>query len=476
VGFPPRDPRAREETTMADEKVDGTVPDVNPKAHPLARRGVLGATAAALGAAATALAADPPADPIAKVANVAGSDRVKVGLVGCGGRGSGAAMQAMNADPGMVLWALADPFPDRVQSGANVLARAVDEHVQKDASYKERFNCPPERQFTGLDGYQAVIDSCDVVLLAAPPAFRPAHLRDAVKAGRHVFCEKPMAVDPAGLRSIRDTVKLATEKDLNLVAGFCWRYSARERDIYDRLHYGAIGPVRAAYTTYNAAGFRGEVPRQPGWSDMEYCIRNWPYYTWLSGDHIAEQAVHALDKIAWAMKDVPPTRVLCTGGREVRPDVPVGNNIYDHFAATFEYADGARGFHMCRHFPGCANDNSDYIMGANGYAIVNGWSDRHEIVTDGKVWKSEAKKNDMYQQEHDELFAAIRAGKPINDGVRMTNSTAMAIMARMSAYTGQEVTWEQVWESKEDLAPPSWEFGPALPPQPIAVPGKTKLI
>ena len=156
--------------------------------------------------------------------------------------------------------------------------------------------------------------------------------------------------------------------------------------------------------------------------------------------------------------------------------MPLGNNIYDHFGATFEYADGSRGFHMCRHFPNCGNDNSDYIMGANGYASVSGFQDRHEIVTDGKVWQSEAKKNDMYQQEHDELFAAIRAGKPLNDGVRMTNSTAMAIMARMSAYTGQDVTWDQVWESKEDLAPPSWEFGPALPPQPIAVPGKTKLI
>ena len=431
----------------------------------VSRRGFVAATAAA-GAMVS----------IARGANVAGSDRLKVGLVGAGGRGSGAASQAMSADPGVVLWSIADPFPDRAESGAGILQRVVEEKASTDPTWSQRFDVAADRRFTGLEGYRKLIDCCDVVLLASPPAFRPMHLKAAVEAGKQIFCEKPMAVDSAGLRSIRDTVKLATEKDLNLVAGFCWRYSARERDIYDRIHYGAIGPVRAVYTTYNAAGFRGEVPRQQGWSDLEYYIRNWQYYTWLSGDHIAEQAVHSLDKIAWAMKDVPPTRVVCTGGREVRPDVPTGNNIFDHFGATFEYADGSRGFHMCRHFPNCANDNSDYIMGANGYAIVNGWKDQHEIVTDGKTWQSEVKKNDMYQQEHDELFAAIRSGKPINNGVRMTNSTAMAIMARMSAYTGQEVTWDQVWDSKEDLAPPSWEFGPALPPQPIAVPGKTKLV
>ncbi|MBM3953493.1 MAG: Gfo/Idh/MocA family oxidoreductase [Planctomycetes bacterium] len=448
----------------------------------VSRRGALGVVAATVGTAATVLAADSPAadspaaDPIAKVANVAGSDRVKVGLVGCGGRGSGAALQAMNADPGMVLWALADPFPDRVQSGANVLARAVEEKVQKDAAYKERFNCPPERQFTGLDGYQAVIDSCDVVLLASPPAFRPAHLAEAVKAGRHVFCEKPMAVDAAGLRSVRDTVALSKKGDRSLVAGFCWRYSARERDVYRRIHEGAIGPVRATYTTYNAAGFRGENPRQPDWSDLEYYIRNWPYYTWLSGDHIVEQAVHAIDKIAWAMADEPPLSVTCTGGREVRPDVPVGNNIFDHFGATFEYSGGRRGFHMCRHFPGAANDNSDFVIGATGHALVNGFGGVHKIVLGGTTWESEVERNDMYQQEHDELFKSIRDGKPLNDGDRMTNSTAMAIMARMSAYTGQPVTWEQLWASKEDLAPPTWEFGPVIPPTPIAVPGKTKLV
>ena len=436
----------------------------------VSRRGFVAAATVA-GAAATVLA-----DPIARMAHAAGSDRLKVGLVGCGGRGTGAASQAISADPGVVLWAMADALADRVRAGASLLGRTFEEKAKDDAAFQTRFDCPTERQFTGFDSYKQVIDACDVVLLAAPPAFRPLHLKAAVEAGRQIFCEKPMAVDAAGLRSLRDTVKVATEKQLALVSGFCWRYAARERDVYKRIHEGAIGPVRSAYTTYNSPGFRGELPRRPDWSDMEYCLRNWQYYTWLSGDHIVEQAVHSIDRLAWAMNDEMPVSVNCTAGREVRSDAPKGNNIFDHFTAAFEYADGRRCFHMCRHFPGAASDNSDYIVGAKGTATVNGSQNTQQTVVDGMTWQSEAPKNDMYQQEHDELFASIRSGRPINDGERMTNSTAMAIMARMSGYTGQPVTWQQLWESKEDLAPTAWDFSAAPPPSPIAVPGRTKLV
>ena len=436
----------------------------------VSRRGFV-ATAAAASTTVAVLS-----DSVGRVAHAAGSDRLKVGLVGCGGRGSGAAMQAMHADPGVVLWALADPFADRLKSGAGVLGRAVADEAQKDASFTDRFDCPPERQFTGLDGYKDLIACCDVVLLAAPPAFRPLHLKAAVEAGKHIFCEKPMAVDAAGLRSVRESAAVAIEKKLSLVAGFCWRYATRERDVFKRIHDGGIGQVRAAYTTYNASGFRGETPRNPEWSDMEYYIRNWQYYTWLSGDHIVEQAVHSIDRLAWAMDDEMPVSVLCTGGREMRPDVPLGNNIYDHFVAAFHYADGRRGFHMCRHFPGAANENADYVIGTTGTATINGFANQQEMVTNGTRWQSNVPKNDMYQQEHNELFASIRSGKPIHDGERMTNSTAMAIMARMSAYTGQSVTWAHLWDSKEDLAPPAWKLGPMPAMAPVAVPGKTKLI
>ena len=448
--------------------------DVRPQTHQatgqLSRRGFV-AAAGAVGMAAGVLA-----DPIARTAHAAGSDRLKVGLVGCGGRGTGAASQAISADPGVVLWAVADAFADRAQAGASLLGRTVEEKAKDDASFTTRFDCPLDRQFAGLDSYKQLMDACDVVLLTAPPAFRPLHLKAAVEAGKQIFCEKPMAVDATGLRSLRETVQLATEKHLSLVSGFCWRYASRERDVFKRIHAGAIGPVRSVYTNYNAAGFRGETPRKPEWSDMEYCLRNWPYYTWLSGDHIVEQAVHSIDRLAWAMNDELPVSVNCTAGREVRADVPVGNNIFDHFMAVYEYADGRRGFHMCRHFPGAASDNSDYIVGTTGTATVNGFQNTQQTVVNGDVWQSEAPKNDMYQQEHDELFASIRSGNPINDGVRMTNSTAMAIMARMSGYTGQPVTWQQLWDSTEDLAPAAWNLTASPPPSPIAVPGKTKLI
>ncbi|NBW87102.1 MAG: hypothetical protein EBR23_09810, partial [Planctomycetia bacterium] len=275
-------------------------------------------------AAAGVAAAGVLADPVARAAHAAGSDRLKIGLVGCGGRGTGAATNAIAADPGVVLWALADAFPDHVKSAAGVLGRAVEERAGRDASFRQRFDCPEERQFSGLESYKQLLDACDVVLLATPPGFRPTHLRAAVEAGRQVFCEKPMAVDAAGLRSVRDSVAIATERGLAVVSGFCWRYAHRERDVFQRIHDGAIGPVRAAYTTYNAAGFRGEVPRRPEWSDLEYYVRNWPYYTFLSGDHIVEQAVHSLDRLAWAMNDeiyydldlLPEARVLATVGTD----------------------------------------------------------------------------------------------------------------------------------------------------------------
>jgi myo-inositol 2-dehydrogenase/D-chiro-inositol 1-dehydrogenase len=442
-------------------------PFPSPTSTGVSRRGFT-ASVGAIAAAGTFV------DPVARMAHGAESGILKVGIVGCGGRGSGAAVQAMSADPGNVLHAIADPFPDKLESGANILGRAAEEKAKKDPQFAKRFDCPADRRFPGLDGYKRLIDCCDVVLLATPPAFRPMHLRAAVEAGKHVFCEKPVAVDPAGLRHVAESVEIAKRNKRSLVSGFCWRYHTRMRDVFKRIAEGAMGPVRSAYTTYNAAGWRGEVPKKPDWSDMEYQIRNWQYYTWLSGDHIAEQAVHSLDRLIWAFGDEMPVSVLCTGGRELRGDRPVGNNVFDHFVAAYEWADGRRGFHMCRHFPNCASDNSDYITGADGTAVVNGFANLQRIVTPGGTWDSEAEKNDMYQQEHDDLFGSIRAGTPINDGSILLNATALAIMARMSAYTGQPVTLEQLENSKESLVPDPLALDAAPPATPVAVPGRTK--
>jgi predicted dehydrogenase len=395
------------------------------------------------------------------------SDTLRIGLIGCGGRGSGAASQALTADKNVALVAMGDAFEDRLQTSLKNLR----------TSHAEKVTVTPQKCFVGLDAYQKVIDSgVDVVILATPPGFRPAHLKAAVAAGKHVFCEKPMATDAPGVRSVLATAEEAKQKNLSLVAGFCYRYNNGVRAIMQQVHDGAIGEMRALYTTYNTGYVWSPFPRQPDWTDMKYQIKNWYYYTWLSGDHIAEQAVHSIDKMAWAMKDVPPLKCVAHGGRQVRTGPEFGN-IFDHFSVVYDYPNGVRGFHFSRQQNGCFNDNSDYFMGSDGVAhIVRAFSG--PFVVKGKTnWRfKEDKPTDMYQNEHDELFASIRSGKPINDGVRMAHSTLLAIMGRMAAYTGQEVTWEQALNSKEDLSPSQISWDTPVSVLPVAMPGETKLV
>ena len=388
---------------------------------------------------------------------------ISVGLIGCGGRGTGAALQALRAEPGtVVLTAMADVFPERIDSSL----AALRQELGPDAD--ARLQVAPEQRFTGFEGAARVTASdVHVVLLATPPHFRPAHLRAAIEAGKHVFTEKPMAVDVPGVRSVLETAGLARGKGLSLVAGFCWRYSAGHRELYGRVHDGALGDIRCVYSTYNAVPL-GTHPRQPGWSDMEWQLRNWQTFTWLSGDHITEQAVHSLDKQAWTFGDVPPLSCTAIGGNAAR-DYPERGDAYDHFGVAFEYAHGARGLHMCRQMANTTTDNSDWIWGTRGDARV-GWDERE--IFGSQPWVYEGPGNDMYQQEHDELFASIRKGQPINDGVWMAHSTLLAIMARMAAYTGQAITWEQALASQQRLGPETYAFGP-LAVGPLPVPGKT---
>lgn len=392
-------------------------------------------------------------------------DVLKVGLIGCGGRGTGAALQAMNAEDGTVhLTHMADVFEDRLNSSYAGLEQSLGEENLG------RLQVPEENRFLGFDAYKKVLESdVDVVILTTPPHFRPAMLEAAVAAGKHIFCEKPMAVDAPGVRRVLDAVRAAKEKQLAVVAGFCWRYHTRHRALYKRLHEGALGDIRTVYATYNAQP-NGYNPRKEEWSDMEYQIRNWFHYLWLSGDHVQEQACHSLDKIAWAMQDVTPLSCVAVGGQQVRPH---GNN-YDHFTATFDYPDEVKGFIMCRQMSGCANDNSDYVWGEKGSARI-GWS-RHEISGEN-AWfydSEEATEPEvgMYQQEHNELFASIRSGNPINDGIWMAHSTLLGIMVRTAAYTGQVVTWDDIMNSEDKLGPETYEFGPEVPLRPVAMPGQ----
>jgi predicted dehydrogenase len=314
----------------------------------------------------------------------------------------------------------------------------------------------------------------DVVLLTTPPAFRPQHLRAAVEAGKHVFCEKPVAVDAPGVRSVLESARLAKEKGLALMSGFCWRYQDQMREAFARLAAGGVGEIRSIQTTYNTTGWVTPKPREAGWSDAEFQTRNWQYFHPLSGDHIVEQAVHAIDWIGWALGDRAPVRCWAVGGRQARPDVPETGNVFDHFAVTYEFEGGVRAYHMCRHWPNAPYDNTGLVSGSAGTMTIDPWNGRH-VIEGERPWTGTASGNDMYQREHDELFSSIRSGRPVNDGAFMANSTMLAIMGRMAAYTGQAVTWEQAMGSREDLNPGAWSFGDRPTPS-VAVPGTTRLI
>ncbi len=421
----------------------------------LPRRAFLKATG--LGAAAV-----PFAGLVTPIAGKPMKGPLRVGLVGCGGRGTGAAMQALSADPDVILVAMGDLFADRLASSHNGLAENFGERVQVDES----------RRFVGFDAYLKVIAEVDVILFATPPAFRPVHLAAAIDAGLHVFCEKPIAVDAHGVRSVLESAQKAREKGLSLASGFCWRAANGHRALYGRVHNGGIGEVRHVYGTYLAGGLWYKE-RQPEWTDLEYQLRNWLYYTTLSGDHIAEQAVHSVDKIMWAKQDVPPVSATALGGRQTRTAKKWGN-VYDHFGVVYEWEDGSMGHLQCRQQNGAHGENLDRIIGANGVAFVDGWNGRFETTGDFP-WRYSGPGNNMYQTEHDELFASIRSGAAMNQGEAMAHSTLAAIMGRMSAYTGQRITWEQALNSQEKLTPDHWEFGKGGP-APISQPGQTKFV
>ena len=390
--------------------------------------------------------------------------KIKVGLIGCGGRGTGAANQALNADSNVELTAAADIFSENVQQSLKILTQAHDEKI----------NVPEENRFVGFDAYQKVLDSgVDVVILASPPAFRPLHLEASVKKEVHIFCEKPVAVDAPGYHRVIDSVQKAEEKNLSVVSGFCWRYHEPKRAFYNQILNGAVGDIRAIYNTYNTGDLRLR-DRKPEWSEAEFQLQNWLYYTWLSGDHIVEQAVHSIDFMAWAMGDQTPVSAVGTGGRQVRTSEDYGH-IYDHFAITYQYENGVKGFHMSRQQPNCDNSYKAEIFGSEGVGRADVTRNEHIIEAKNK-WIYEGESNNMYQTQHDELFAAIRNGVVINDGYNMANSSMAGIMGRMAAYTGKKVTWDQALNSTEKLGPENVSWNNIPLEHKVAMPGVTSFI
>ncbi|MCW5964427.1 MAG: Gfo/Idh/MocA family oxidoreductase [Bryobacterales bacterium] len=397
------------------------------------------------------------------------SNSIKVGLVGCGGRGTGAAAQALKADDYSVLTAVADIEPAQIDRCLQSLNRVLKEQAESKVRVED------SARFLGLDAYQKVIDSnVDVVLLATPPGFRPKQYAAAVAAGKHLFVEKPVAVDAPGVRSVLEQSEIAEQKGLNVVAGFCWRYSNFIQETFDQVHGGAIGNIIAYYATYYTNPVKPMPPantRPAGMSDVEWQIRNWYNFTYLCGDGLVEQAVHSIDKVAWAMRDQPPVSCVAVGGRQIPAE---GGNIFDHFEVNYLYPNNVRAFVACRQIPGCYNENADYILGSKGSCTIG----RGPLprIEGESTWTFEGKKNDMYQQEHDVLFAAIRQGKALNDGKRMADSTLLGIMGRMAAYTGQSITWEQALNSQEQLFPDDLDWNGSFEPPPLALPGRTKFV
>jgi len=384
------------------------------------------------------------------------SEKIKIGVIGCGGRGTGAVTDSIAADPGTELWAMGDLFSDRLEGSAKYLQGQL----------KDRYKVTPDRMFTGFDNYKGVIASgCDLVILTSPPGFRPTHFEAAVAAGKHVFMEKPVATDAAGVRAVIAASQAAKAKNLAVVAGTQRRHDPGYIETISRIREGQMGDVVACYAYWNQGGLWMH-PRKPEWSDMEWQVRNWLYFTWLSGDHICEQHIHNIDVCNWAM-GANPVKCISLGGRQVRTDAAYGH-IFDHFATEYEYANGVKLVSMCRQIDGTVSRVSEHIVGSKGTSNPSSASIKGE-----NPFRYEPERPNPYVQEHVDLIKSIRSGNPLNEGVQVAESTLTAIMGRMAAYTGQEVTWEKAMASTEVLVPEALSLGP-IPTPPVPVPGKTK--
>ena len=398
------------------------------------------------------------------------SERVKVGLIGCGGRGTGAAVDAVNASPDVVIAAMGDVFPDQLKWSTGQLKEKVP---------ADRLVVTPETSFVGFDAYQKVLATdVDVVILATPPFFRPVQLKAAVEAGKHVFTEKPVAVDPLGVRSVIATSELAAKKGLSVVAGTQRRHQNHYLEIMKRVHDGDIGELVAGQCYWNmgalwieraAMNWANRIVKN--WSDMEWQIRNWLFTGWCGGDHIVEQHVHNLDVMNWAF-DAHPVKCTGMGGRAARTD-PMFGNIFDHFAVEYEYPNGARILSMCRQTAGASENVSERVVGTTGRT----YTDSSEGFIEGaRPWQPAEASPNPYVQEHADLIASIKAGKPLNEGRRVAESCLTAIMGRMSAYTGRALSWDWAMNASElDLTPPHMEFK-ELPPLEVPIPGQTPLV
>jgi myo-inositol 2-dehydrogenase/D-chiro-inositol 1-dehydrogenase len=419
--------------------------------------------------------------PLSASAYYGADDTIRIGLIGCGGRGTGAAVQALSTQQNVKLVAMADAFRDRLDESYNNILNPDhrDQSGPAGSSIEERVDVPEEHKFVGFDAYKQVIPLVDVVLLATPPGFRPIHFAEAVAAGKHVFMEKPVATDAPGVRKVLETAELAKQKKLNVVVGLQRHYQPVYREWMQRLHDGAIGDIILARVYWNSEGVWVRE-RQPGQTEMEYQMRNWYYFNWLCGDHIVEQHIHNIDVANWA-KQAHPVRAQGQGGRQVRVG-PQHGEIYDHHFVEFEYADGSRVLSQCRHMPGTWNQVSEAFHGTKGTAPAPG-----EIydASGGTIYKHRGKNDpNPYQVEHDELFDAISKGEyAFADAEMGAVATMSAILGRMTTYSGKVIEWEEALNSNVNLMPErfAWDATPPVVPgedglYPIPTPGVTQVL
>ncbi len=396
----------------------------------------------------------------------AGSDKMGVALIGCGSRGTKDAMDCLKSAQGLEMVAVADIFQDRVDSSLKKMREAFGGKVK----------VTPETSFLGFDAYKKVMamKEVDVVMLTTPPAFRPQMVKAALEAGKHIFVEKPGAVDPVGIRSLLASAELADRKRLSIVVGTQQRWQPQYLELIKRIHDGKLGDIVGgqAYWNWGSSKWHFEH-RKPGWSDMEWQVRCWPYFVWLSGDHIVEQHLHNMDILNWAIGS-PPVQCLAVGGRQARTGPEFGN-IYDHFAAEYLYPNGIRVMSMCSQIEGSTPRVGERVVCAKGSTCTNRAEGYIEDTKGNKVYRYEDNIHSGEVAQCANLIKSIREGEPINECKRLAESTMTVILGRMSAYTGRAISWKWALKSKLDLSPRKYELGD-LPVRPVAVPGKVQLI
>ena len=411
--------------------------------------------------------------------NSSADDTIKIALIGCGGRGTGAATQALLTKQNVKLVAMADAFRDRLDGSLKNLQEELVESLGE-AAAKKKIEVKEENKFAGFDAYKKAIPLADVIILTTPPGFRPIHFEEAIRLGKHVFMEKPVATDPVGIKKVLETAQLAKQKKLNVVVGLQRHYQNSYREIYKKYQEGLVGEFVSAQAWWNNEGVWVNM-RKPEQTEMEYQMRNWYYFNWLCGDHITEQHIHNIDVINW-FKGGYPVKAQGMGGREVRTGKEFGE-IFDHHYVEFQYEDGSILNSQCRHIKGTMSKVDEQILGTKGsiYFGAKKMTDRKGNV----VFQYEKEKeNNPYQTEHDELFAALAKGEyKFADAENGANSTMTSILGRMATYSGQVVEWDKALNSGLNLQPDKydWSAMPKVLPDangfyPVAVPGVTKYV